>query len=57
VDDAGGVDAASAGRIFTGEDVGAVVERKPVDGNCPVYSRIHCESDDQVSMVAYVGLD
>ena len=53
VDDAGGVDAASAGGIVAGEDVGAVVEGEAVDGDGAVDRRVHGEGDDQVTMVAY----
>jgi hypothetical protein len=53
MDHAGGVDAASAGGIFAGKNVGAVFEGQPVYGDCPIHRRVHGQGDDQLFMVAY----
>ena len=56
VDDGGGVDAAAAGRIVGGEDVGAVVKGEAVDGDGAVDGGIHSEGKYQIAMVAYEGI-
>ena len=52
VDDVSGVDAAAAGRVFAGKNIGAVVECEPIHEDRPVNGRIHGQGNDQLSMVA-----
>src|SRR4051812_2794763 len=46
MDHAGGIDAATAGRILVRKDVSAVVEREPVNVDGPVHRRIHGKGYD-----------
>ena len=56
VDDNGGVDTASSGGVVGGQDVGAVIEREPIDGNRAVDRGVHSEGEYQIDMVAYGGI-
>src|SRR6185312_14744384 len=56
VDDDGGVNTASSGGVVGGENVGAVIEREPIDGNGAVDRGVHGEGEYQIAMVAYGGI-
>jgi hypothetical protein len=52
MDNSGRVDAAAAGRIRAGKDIGAVFKREPINGEGPVDCRIYGKRDDQYPMLA-----